>query len=96
MTEPDTQPLSAVELIAECTARLRVTDPADTRAGLLAAWHGFGTARASGMLLARANREDAVLARNARPVFTAVATLLSRAPSLPYTDLVVEIGRAHV
>ncbi|MDX3187776.1 hypothetical protein PV458_05140 [Streptomyces sp. MN03-5084-2B] len=34
---------SALELIAECVARQRMTDATDTRAALLAAWRGFGT-----------------------------------------------------
>ncbi|MBB2499476.1 MULTISPECIES: hypothetical protein [Amycolatopsis] len=81
---------SALELIAECVARLRMTEPADTPAVLLAAWHGFGTAEAAGRMLRCDNDEDAVLARNATPVFEAVAVLMRRAPSMPYTDFVVE------
>lgn len=57
---------SALELIAECVVRLRMTDPTDTRASLLAAWHGFGIAEAAGRMLRDDNDEDAVLARNAR------------------------------
>ncbi|ONI92800.1 hypothetical protein ALI22I_01880 [Saccharothrix sp. ALI-22-I] len=57
---------------------------------MLAAWHGFGTAEAAGGFLAQDNADDAVLARNARPVMAAVATRLRDAPSLPYTDEVVE------
>lgn len=64
---------SALELIAECVAWLRMTDPADTRASLLAAWHGFGTAEAAGRMLREDNDEYAVLACNAMPVFEAVA-----------------------
>ncbi|NKQ54585.1 hypothetical protein HFP15_17020 [Amycolatopsis sp. K13G38] len=81
---------SALELIAECVLRLRMTDPTDTRASLLAAWHGFGTAEAAGRMLREDNDEDAVLARNATPVFEAVAVLMRQAPSMPYTDFVVE------
>ncbi|MDT8913737.1 hypothetical protein [Amycolatopsis sp. PS_44_ISF1] len=81
---------SALELIAVCVARLRITDPADTRASLLAAWHGFGTAEAAGRMLRDDNDEYAELARNATPVFEAVAVLMRRAPSMPYTDFVVE------
>lgn len=40
-------------------------------------------------LLAVNNVQD-VLACNAQPVFVAVATCLRQAPSLPYTDRVVE------
>lgn len=71
-------------------ARLRSTDPSDTAASLLAAWHGFGTAEAAGGFLAQDNVDDAVLARNARPVMAAVAVRLREAPSLPYTDEVIE------
>lgn len=81
---------SALELIAECVARMRMTDPTDTRASLLAAWHGFGTAEAAGRMLRDDNDEDAVLARNATAVFEAVAVLMRRAPSMPYTNFVVE------
>ncbi|WP_162788551.1 hypothetical protein [Amycolatopsis albispora] len=45
---------SALELIAECVVRLRMTDPTDTGASLLAAWHGFGIAESAGRML----RED--------------------------------------
>ncbi|MFE3170074.1 hypothetical protein ACFXPA_04735 [Amycolatopsis sp. NPDC059090] len=90
-TEADARhKLSALELIAECVARLRMTDPTDTRASLLAAWHGFGTAEAAGRMLREDNDEDAVLGRNATPVFEAVAVLLRRAPSMPYIDFVME------
>lgn len=41
-------------------------------------------------MLREDNDEDAVLARNATPVFEAVAVLVRRAPSLSYTDFVVE------
>lgn len=91
MTSPPLgQDRTALELIAECVARLRATDPADTAAALLAAWHGFGTAEAAGSLLAQDNPNDAVLARNARSVLRAAAQRLRAAPSLPYTDTVVE------
>lgn len=92
VTDPlaETDAHAALELIAECVARLRMTDPADTTAALLAAWHGFGTAQGAGTLLAQDNLDDAVLARNTRPVFGAVIERLRAAPSLPYTDPVVE------
>lgn len=92
MTTPEAanRPRTAVELVAEAIARLRSTDPADTAASLLAAWHGFGTAEAAGGFLAQDNVDDAVLARNARPVMAAVVTRLREAPSLPYTDQVAE------
>lgn len=91
MTSPlPAQARTALELIAECVARLRVTAPADTAAALLAAWHGFGTAEAAGSLLAQDNPNDAILARNARPVLRAAAQRLQAAPSLPYTDPVIE------
>jgi hypothetical protein len=77
-------------LIGECIVRLRMTDPADTAATLLAAWHGFGTAQAAGTLLALDNPDDAVLTRNARPVLHAVVQQLHAAPSLPYTDPDIE------
>lgn len=83
-------PRTALELIAEAIVRLRATDPADTAAALLAAWHGFGTAEAAGGLLAEDNPDDAVLARNARPIMAGVATRLREAPSLPFTDIVKE------
>jgi len=67
-----------------------MTDPADTTAALLAAWHSFGTAQAAGTLLAQDNLDDATLARNTRPVFAAVIERLRAAPSLPYTDPVGE------
>jgi hypothetical protein len=82
---------TALELIAEAIVRLRSTDLADTEAALLAAWHGFCTAQAAGGLLAQDNPDDAMLARNARPVMAAVASQLREAPSLPYTDQVTEI-----
>ncbi|MFI7680487.1 hypothetical protein HFP15_30975 [Amycolatopsis sp. K13G38] len=81
---------TALDLVVEAIARLQTTDPSDTTASLLAAWHGFGTAEAAGQFLAQDNVDDAVLARNARPVMAAVAVLLREAPSLPYTDEVVE------
>jgi hypothetical protein len=79
------RPHTALDLIANCIARLRITDPTDTVAVLLASWHGFSTAEAAGGLLAQDNPDDAVLARNAQPVFAAVALHLRRAPSLAYT-----------
>lgn len=81
---------TALELVAECVARLRMTDPADTAAVLLAGWHGFGTAQAAGTLLAQNSFDDAALARNTWPVFAAVIKRFQAAPSLPYTDPVVE------
>lgn len=91
MTTPAAaEPRRALEPIAEAIVRLRRTDTADTVAALLAAWHGFGIAEAAGGLLAEDNPDDAVLAHNARPVMTAVATRLRQAPSLPYTDPVEE------
>jgi hypothetical protein len=91
-TSADTeQARTGLELIAEAIIRLRSTDPADTEAALLAAWHGFCTAQAAGGLLAQDNPDDAVLARNARSVMAAVATRLREAPSLPYTDQIAEI-----
>ncbi len=59
-------------------------------ASLLASWHGFGTAEATGGFLAQDNVDDAVLARNARSVMAAVAVRLREAPSLRYTDEVIE------
>lgn len=79
-----------MELIVEAIVRLRSTDPADTAAALLAAWHGFATAQAAGSMLAQDSPDDAVLARNARPIMAAVAAQLREAPSLPYTDVVTE------
>lgn len=92
MTNPDAAhpPVTAMELIAEEIGRVRSTDPTDTAAALLAAWHGFGAGEAAGALLAQDNPDDGVLARNARPVFAAVAQRLRAAPSLPYTDQVSE------
>lgn len=91
MTSPPSgQDRTALELIAECVARLRAADPAETATALLAAWHGFGIAEAAGSLLAQDNPNDAILARNARPVLQAAAQRLRAAPSLPYTDAVVE------
>lgn len=84
------RPLSALELVVDCLARVRVTDPTDTTAVLLAAWHGFGIAEAAGARLAADNPDDAVLARNAAPLFAAVAAHLVSAPSLPYTEPCVE------
>jgi hypothetical protein len=49
--------------IAECIGRIRMTDPVDTPATLLAARHGFDTAAAAGALLAQDKPDDAVLAR---------------------------------
>jgi hypothetical protein len=68
-----------------------MTDPADTSAVLTAAWLGFGVAQAAGSLLAHDNPGDALLARQTRPVFRTVTTLLLAAPSLPYTDPTVEL-----
>lgn len=82
--------LSAVELVTAATAAIRATDPVDTPAALLAAWHGFGIAGAAGDMLAADNPDDAVLARNASAVLAAVAERLRAAPSLPYTDPVTE------
>ncbi|WP_418155908.1 hypothetical protein [Actinoalloteichus caeruleus] len=56
---------TALDLVAEAIARLQTTDPSDTEASLLAAWHGFGTAKAANQFLARNNVDDAVLAPNA-------------------------------
>lgn len=81
---------TALELVVEAIARLQSTDPSDTAAALLAAWHGFGTAEAAGGFLAQDNVDDTVLERNARPVMAAVAVRLRDAPSLPYTDEVIE------
>lgn len=92
MTTPTSadRPRTALALIVEAITRLRSTDPTDTAASLLAAWHGFGTAETAGGFLAQDNLDDAVLARNARPVMAAVATQLREAPSLPYADHIVE------
>jgi hypothetical protein len=68
-----------------------MTDPADTTAVLAAAWHGFCVAQASGSLLAHDNPGDALSARQTRPVFRTVTTLLLTAPSLPYTDPTVDL-----
>lgn len=81
---------TALDLVVEAIARLQSTDPSDTAASLLAAWHGFGTAEAAGRFLAQDNVDDAVLARNTRPVMATVAVRLREAPSLPYTDEVIE------
>jgi len=81
---------AVLELIADCIARLRRTDPADTAAAVLAAWHGFGTAQPAGSLLAQDDPNDAILARHARAVLRTAAERLRAAPSLPYTDAVVE------
>lgn len=91
MTTPAAgRPRTALDLIAEAIARVRSTDPTDTGASLLAAWHGFATAHAAGQFLACGNPDAAVLARNADPVMAAVADRLREAPSLPYTDRIVE------
>ena len=66
----------ALELVADSIGRVRATDPADTAAALLAAWNGFAVADAAGELLGQDNPDDAILARNARPVLAAVAELL--------------------
>jgi hypothetical protein len=79
-----------LDLIVEAIVCVRRIDPADTAAGLLAAWHGFGTVDAAGALLAQDNPDDAVLARNARPVLAAEVTRLREVPSLPDTDIVTE------
>ena len=89
--EPVADGGTALEVIAGSIARLRAIDPADTTAILAAAWHGFGVAQAAGSLLAYDNPGDALLARQTRPVFRTVTTLLMAAPSLPYTDHGVEL-----
>jgi hypothetical protein len=90
MTTSAEQARTALELVAEAMVRVRLTDPTDTAASLLAAWHGFATAGAAGRHLAQDNLDDAVLAHNAAPVMAAMDALLREAPSLPYTDLVTE------
>lgn len=81
---------TALDLVAAAAAEVRATDPADTPAALLSAWHGFTAAGTAGGMLAADNPEDGVLARNARPVLVAVAERLQAAPSLPYSDPAAE------
>lgn len=83
---------TALEATAESVDWLRATDPADTAAVLRAAWHGFGVAQAAGSLLALDHPGDALSARQTRPVFQTVTTLLLAAPSLPYSDPVELTG----